>query len=143
MLVSVNMSREVYEYYKDYDLSAVVDTMLEIFDITVLPPVVGRREVERQVNVSDPAYIDLYNTLGPRNKKVSLARLLEFGYNTQVLSYERFNNMKLDRKPDNPTHRLIDRAYRALLNAQKYDNSVELKTITSLVYDYREVVKNG
>ena len=143
MLVSVNMSREVYEYYKGYDLSTVVDTLLEIYDITNLPPMVGKREVERRVNVSNPMYIEMYNRLGARNKKVSLGRLLEFAYNMQVLSLSRFDKMKIDVKPDNPTHSLVDRAYRALLQAQKYDSSDELREITNLVYNYREVIDNG
>ena len=143
MLVSVNMSREVYEYYKGYDLSTVVDTLLEIYAITNLPPMVGKREVERRVNVSNPMYIEMYNRLGASNKKVSLGRLLEFAYNMQVLSLSRFDKMKIDVKPDNPTHSLVDRAYRALLQAQKYDTSNELREITNLVYNYREVIDNG
>lgn len=140
MLVSVNMSREVYEYFKGHDLSQVANTLMEMYDFTNLPPVSGPREVERQVNVSNEMYISLYNQLGPRNKKVSLARLFEFGYNMDVLSLPRFEEMRVTKK-DNPTHTLVDRAYRALLTAQKYDDSMVLRQITELVYDYKESVK--
>lgn len=141
MLVNVNMSKEVFEYFKGHDLSRVADTLMEMYDFTNLPPVSGHREVERRINVSNEMYISLYESLGPRNKKVSLARLFEFAYNMDVLSMPRFEKMRVT-KVSNPTRTLVDRAYRALLEAQRYDNSIELKEITKLVYAYREVT-NG
>ena len=143
MLVNVNMSREVYEYFKDYDLSAVADTLLDMYDFTNLPQIAGKREVERRVNVSNTAYIDLYETLGPRSKKISLGRLFEFAYSMDVLALPRFEQLRLTNpvKTD-PTVSLLTKAYRALLEAQKYDNSTELKEITSLVYGYRGVIDN-
>lgn len=141
MLVNVNMSKDVYEYFKGHDLSRVADTLMEMYDFTNLPPVSGPREIERRVNVSNETYISLYESLGPRNKKVSLARLFEFAYNMDVLSMPRFEAMRVT-KVSNPTRTLVDRAYRALLEAQRYDNSIELKEITNLVYAYREVT-NG
>lgn len=143
MLVSVNMSNEVYEYFKGHDLSRVADTMLEIYDITNLPQISMPRGKEVRVNVSNEYYIDLYNTLGPRSKKVSLGRLFEFGYNMDVLALPRFEVMRVTDKDytDNPVPSLLDRAYKALLAAQKYDDSNELREITSLVYDYKEVIK--
>jgi hypothetical protein len=140
MLVNVNMSREVFEYFKDYNLSDVADTLLEMYDFTNLPQINGPREVERKVNVSNEMYISLYNTLGPRSKKISLGRLFAFGYNMDVLRLERFNSMKVD-VYDNPTKTLIDKAYRSLLDAQKYDKSAELKEVTQIVYAYREAIK--
>ena len=140
--VAANMSREVYDYYKDYDLSAVANTLMEMYDFTNLPPISGPREIERVINVSNDMYISLYNSLGPRSKKLSLGRLFEFGYNMNVLSLSRFDNMRVTIEEGSPVYSLVDRAYRALLNAQKYDNSNELKEITNLVYSYREVIKN-
>lgn len=134
------MSREVFEYFKDYNLSDVADTLLEMYDFTNLPQINGPREIERKVNVSNEMYISLYNTLGPRSKKISLGRLFAFGYSMDVLRLERFNNMKVD-VYDNPTKTLIDKAYRSLLDAQKYDKSAELKEVTQIVYAYREAIK--
>ena len=134
------MSREVYEYFKGHDLSQVADTLLEMYDFTNLPQIQGSREVERKVNVSNEAYISLYNALGPRSKKISLGRLFEFAYNMDVLSLPRFVNMKITVK-DNPTLTLVDKAYKSLLTAQKYDDSPALAQITRLVYEYREVLR--
>lgn len=139
MIVNVNMSKEVYEYFKDHDLSKVADRLMEMYDFTNLPQITGKREVERKINVSNPMYLSLYETLGPRSKKISLGRLFEFGYNMDVLSLPRFEDMRIETK-DNPVPTLIDRAYRALLMAQKYDKSSELKELTNLVYNYREIV---
>ncbi len=143
MIVNVNMSREVYNYFKKYDLSKVADALLEMYDFTNLPQRAGKREVERKLNVSNEAYIQLYNTLGPRSKKISLGRLFEFAYNMDVLTHPRFENMRAqDQVDDNPTLSLIDRAYRALLTAQKYDNSTALKYLTITVYNYREMIRS-
>jgi hypothetical protein len=141
MIVNINMSREVYDYFKGHDLSKVADALLEMYDFTNLPQRVGPREKEVKVNVSNEYYISLYNTLGPRSKKLSLGRLFEFAYNMDVLTLSRFKSMRAEDQNDNPTYSLVDRAYRALLTAQKYDNTPELKEIARLVYDYREAIK--
>lgn len=140
MIVSVNMSRDVYEYYKDYNLDQVADKLLEMYDFTNLPAISMPREKECRINVSNEAYISLYETLGPRSKKVSLGRLFAFGYNVDVLSMPRFNEMR-NVPSASPVPGLLDKAYRALLQACKYDNSAELKEITDLVYKYKEVIK--
>lgn len=141
MIVNVNMSREVYDYFKDHDLSKVTDVLLEMYDFTNLPQRVGPREKEIKVNVSNEYYISLYNTLGPRSKKLSLGRLFEFAYNMDVLALSRFKSMRVEDQNDNPTYSLVNRAYKALLTAQKHDDTPELKELTRLVYDYREAIK--
>lgn len=141
MIVNVNMSHEVYDYFKGHDLSKVADALLEMYDFTNLPQRVGPREKEIKVNVSNEYYISLYNTLGPRSKKLSLGRLFEFAYNMDVLALSRFGSMRAEDQNDNPTYSLVDRAYRALLAAQKHDKTPELKELTRLVYEYREVIK--
>lgn len=145
MLVNANISREVYEYYKGHDLSKVTDALLEMYDFTNLPQCAVRidssQRKECKINVSNEYYIQLYNTFGPRSKKLSIGRLLEFGYNMDVLAHSRFESMRVEDRQDNPTFTLIDRAYRALLSAQKYDDSVMLKELTKLTYDYREAIR--
>lgn len=136
MIVNVNMSKEVFDYYKDYNLSDVVNTLLEQYDFTILPQTSGIRDVERKVNVTDPVYIALYNAVGPRSKKISLGRLLEFGYNMDVLALPNFR-IRPTKEGHNPIISLVDRAYRALLEAQKYTDCEILKTITNLVYEYK------
>lgn len=139
MIVSVNMSREIYDYYKGHDLSKVVDTLLEMFDFTMLPATQGKREVERRINVSNPAYISLYKTVGPRSKKVSLGRLLAYGYELDVLSMSRFDDLRrIVDDYDNPTRTCLLRAYKSLLEAMRYDRSETLKDITNILYKYME-----
>lgn len=141
MIVSLNMSREVYDYFKNYDLSDVANCLLEQYDITVLPPTSGQRDVERTVNITDPVYIQLYNAVGPRSKKVSLGRLFEFAYNMDVLANPYFK-VKPTKNKDNPAPSLVNSAYRTLLLAQKYEpDNKELKQITELVYELSEVMK--
>ena len=142
MIVNVNMSREVYDYFKGHDLSKVADALLEMYDFTNLPQRTGPREKEIKVNISNEYYISLYNTLGPRSKKISIGRLFEFAYNMNVLALPRFESMRAEDQHDNPTYSLIDRAYRALLTAQKYDKTPELRQLTKLVYEYREAVND-
>lgn len=142
MIVNVNMSNEVYDYFKGHDLSKVADALLEMYDFTNLPQRVGPREKEIKVNVSNAYYISLYNTLGPRSKKLSLGRLFEFAYNMDVLALSRFESMRAEDQNDNPTYSLVDRAYRALLAAQKHDKTPELKELTKLVYEYREAIND-
>lgn len=142
MIVSVNMSREVYDYYQGYDLSKIVDTLLEMFDFTMLPAVQGKREVERRINVSNPAYISLYKAVGPRSKKVSLGRLLAYGYELDVLTIPRFDELrKTVDDYDNPTRTCVKRAYKSLLEAMQHDRSETLKNITNIVYKYLEALK--
>lgn len=141
IVVVANMSREVYEYYKEYDLSRVVNTLMEMYDFTNLPAITGPREVERKITVTNEMYISLYKSLGARSKKLSIGRLLEFGYNMDVLALPRFEEMRGSMTDDNPTYHLVDRAFRALSEARKYDDSAELKEITNLVYTYREVIR--
>lgn len=135
MIVNVNMSREVFEYYKGHNLSRIVDMLLEMYDFTNLPPTSGQRDVERKVNVSNEMYISIYNTLGPRSKKCSLGRLLEYGYTMDVLALSRFEQMRVDVN-DDPTYSLLEKAYKALLTAQKYCKDSTLREITKLVYNY-------
>ena len=142
MIVNVNMSREVYDYFKGHDLSKVADALLEMYDFTNLPQRTGPREKEVKVNISNEYYISLYNTLGPRSKKISLGRLFEFAYNMDVLALPRFESMRAEDQHNNPTYSLVDRAYRALLAAQKHDKTPELKELTRLVYEYREAVND-
>lgn len=143
MIVNANMSKEVYDYFKGHDFSKVADALLEMYDFTNLPQKSGPREKEVKINVSNETYISLYNTLGARSKKLSLGRLFEFAYNMDVLALPRFESMRVEDKNDNPTYSLLDKAYRALLMAQKHDDSDELRELTNLVYLYRENSRNG
>lgn len=145
MLVSANVSKEVYRYYYGHDLDLVVDTLLEMFDMSNLPERTGERYKELRINVSNENYLEAYMHYGAKSKKVSLARLLEFGMKSDVLSMERFNLMrrvveKVSKK--NPVYSQLSKAYKALLMAREYDDSEELKIITNLVYDYRGVCQN-
>ena len=141
MIVNANMSFEVYDYFKDYDMSRVADILLEMYDFTNLPQRVGPREKECKINVSNEYYISLYHTLGARSKKLSLGRLFEFAYNMDVLALPRFQEMRTSEQQDDPTPSLLRKAYKNLLTAQAYDESQELKEITDIVYEYYKSVR--
>lgn len=141
MIVSVNMSREVYDYFQGYDLSDVANCLLEQYDFTAMPPTSGIRDVERRLNITDPVYIRLYHTVGPRSKKVSLARLFEYAYHADVLANPSFA-VKPTINTDDPTYGLVNSAYNYLLRAKKYSDNKSLENITNLVYNLREVFKN-
>lgn len=130
MIVSVNMSQEVYDYFKDYDFSDVANSLLERYDFTCLPQTSGLRNKEVRVNIVNPAYIQLYNTVGPRSKKVSLGRLFEFACNIDAL-----NDLEIKPrdKTDNPVPALLEKVYRTLLEIQKYTDDSNIKEITNIV----------
>ena len=135
MLISVNLSKQVYEYFKGYDLSQVTDKLLDMYDFTSLPPITGERYKEVRINVTNELYLDLYERYGARSKKVSLSRLLEFAYTMDVLALPRFQVMR-DQELENPVPDLLEKAYRILCEARKYDDSPELNDITKLVRAY-------
>lgn len=88
MKVCANVSKEVADYYKNYDLDKVVDIMLGIYDITTLPPVdksARSKRVQLTIDITNEEYISLYKFYGSRSVKISIARLLDFGYNMLVL----------------------------------------------------------
>lgn len=129
MIVSVNLSQEVYDYYKDYDLSDIANALLKQYDFTCLPAKTGGRDKEIRVNVTDPTYIQLYKVVGPRSKKVSLARLFEFGYNMDALCCL---DIKPTKNEDNPFPTLMEKVYRTLLEAQKYTDNPCIKDMIEI-----------
>lgn len=141
MIVNANMSNEVYNYFKGYDMSLVADALIEMYDFTNLPQRTGPREKECKINVSNEYYISLYHTLGARSKKLSLGRLFEFAYNMDVLAMPRFHSMRKVEKADDPTYALVFKAYRSLLAARAYDCSDELRELTEIVYEYAKAVR--
>lgn len=140
IVVNANLSREVYEYFDGYDLSLVADKLMDMYDFTNLPQISSERYKECKIEVTNELYISLYNTLGPRSKKLSLGRLFEFAYNTDVLALPRFQEMKLEKTKRNPALAHLDRAYKALLDARKHDKSDILETICGAVRTYRNRV---
>jgi hypothetical protein len=141
MRVALNMSKAVYDYFSSYDLSSIADTLLEMYDFTDLPPTSGQRDVERVVDINNEFYIELYNKVGPRSKKVSLGRLFEFAYNMDVLSLPRFEIFKTT--PHSPVPALLMKAYRAMLDVQKYDKNAIFKEITDIIYTCVKEAQNG
>ena len=142
MLINANLSMEAYEYFRGHDMSEVANTLLEMYDFTNLPPIQGGRGKEVKLNITNEYYLSLYVSHGARSKKVSLGRLFEFAYNMDVLAMPRFEQMKVHADEiKSPVYSLVDRAYRALNQAQKYDDSELLRTITKFVYEYKESVK--
>ena len=59
MRVAANMSKDVAEYYGDYNLDEIVNEMLRRYDITTLPSTSMRRGGQRAVRVLDPTNADI------------------------------------------------------------------------------------
>lgn len=141
MIVSANLSQEVYHYFKDYNLSDVANALLAKYDFTCLPPTSGKRYKEIRVNITDPVYISLYGTVGPHSKKVSLGRLFEFAYYMDVLSSPDFS-VEPTKNEDSPVPQLLNKAYRALLEAQQYTDNLIIKELTKMINDLKTVFDN-
>ena len=105
--VTVNMSRDVADYFVNKNLTIVVDKLLGLYDFTNLPPLSQTTTIQRKVTVTNPLYISLYQSVGPQSKMVSLSRLLEFAYNMQT---------DLSDVPVSPRGRSPDYIKRAITN---------------------------
>ena len=141
MIIRVNMSEEVADYYAGYNLDYIVDVLLKEVDFMNLPKYSGKREVIRDVDVQNDLYKTLYNTLGPRSNKVSLSRLLEYGYNIDVISQY---NIPIDdgyeaRSEKDKCISLLHKAYINLLDASKIDNNIS--SMKDIVYQYMLFLK--
>lgn len=145
MLIEVcaNVSGEVAEYYKGYDINRVANALLEIFEFDNLPPMSGKREVEYRVIINNAFYEDMYKTYGPRSKKVSLGRLFEFGMNMDVLKSEQFKTFKDENYvPPDFGRVYLNNAYAALKKAQKYYKDGELASIVEVLRFYKFTKEN-
>ena len=136
--VCANVSGEVAEYYKGYDINRVANALLEIFEFDNLPPMSGKREVEYRVIINNEFYENMYKTYGPRSKKVSLGRLFEFGMNMDVLKSEQFKAFKDENYiPPDLGRVYLNNAYAALKKAQRYYRDGELANIVEVLRLYR------
>lgn len=88
--VNLFVSKDLLKYYADCDLSRVCDLLLDKYDITSIPPVdkcdTMTEKLHRRVKITNPLYDLLIETHGPRSNRCSLARLLEFGRQIDILS---------------------------------------------------------
>lgn len=93
MRVAANMSKDVAEYYEGYNLDEIVNEMLCRYDITTLPSTSMRRggqRVERVIDVTNEDFIVMKEHMPSRTKLLSLGRLLEYGYNIDILTNDDF-----------------------------------------------------
>lgn len=135
--VCANVSGEVAEYYKGYDVNQVANALLEIFEFDNLPPMSGKREVEYRVIINNAFYENMYKTYGPRSKKVSLGRLFEFGMNMDVLKSEQFKAFKDENYvPPDLGRVYLNNAYATLKKAQRYCQDKKLKDIVEVLRLY-------
>ena len=93
--VTFALSKDVNDYYKDRlrsadDWSNIANKMLQMYDITALPPTREEKYTQRTVFISDQNFINLYNEFGPKNKKCSLSRLFQFGRDCDIFALPEF-----------------------------------------------------
>lgn len=87
--VNLFVSKDLLKYYADCDLSQVCNFLLDKYDITSLPQIESDTmtdKLHRRVKITNSLYDLLIDTYGPRSNKCSLARLLEFGRQIDILS---------------------------------------------------------
>jgi len=125
MKITFNVTQEVYDYFSCYDMTQLVDNLLDIYDFTTLPEASPNKTKQVRCEVHNLTYIAMYNAVGPRSKKVSLARLLEFAFNMDICNNPDFTLLPIKDK-HNPVKALITKAYNLLVEAAKQDNSTDL-----------------
>ena len=97
--VTVSMTKEVADYYKQYLRSAeawtmFVDKMLERYELESLPPVTGEKYTQKTITVTNEYFVSLYNEFGAKSKRCSIARLLALGKDIDIFSEEEFQQIK-------------------------------------------------
>ncbi len=118
--VTISMTKEVAEYYKNYlrspaAWSKFVDMMLERYELESLPPTEGEKYTQRTITVTNPYYISLYNQYGAKSKRCSIARLVAFGKEIDIFAEEEFLALK-----DTPmTTSVVSRKIAALSHVMK------------------------
>lgn len=140
----VNISVQADEYFKEHDLSQVVNVLLEMYDITSVPKHSYKDKVQRRVTIWNNFWLELYDKFGPRYHGISIARLIEFAYLTDVLALERFKGLKkTEAPPKNFTLVLVRRVYKNILDLQKQrPDDPQLRQIAEIIYNYMEVIAN-
>lgn len=98
--IRIAMNDEVYNYFKDINLSSIVDDMLETYNITEIPELSHTvRTHYRDVIVTNPEYLRMRSILGVRDPQVNLSRLFEWAYAQDYLNeanYKVVNSYKTD-----------------------------------------------
>lgn len=98
--IRIAMNDEVYNYFKDINLSSIVDDMLETYNITEIPELSHTvRTHYRDVIVTNPEYLRMRSILGVRDPQVNLSRLFECAYAQDYLNeanYKVVNSYKTD-----------------------------------------------
>lgn len=106
MKICASMSKNVNDYYtrhcksqREWDL--VINKLLEHYDVSSMPPVREDKYTQRMFNITNEDYLSLYYLFGARSKKVSLSRILQFGMDVDIFSFDEFANIKADDIPVN------------------------------------------
>lgn len=98
--IRIAMNDAVYNYFKDINLSSIVDDMLETYNITEIPELSHTiRTHYRDVIVTNPEYLRMRSILGVRDPQVNLSRLFEWAYAQDYLNeanYKVVNSYKTD-----------------------------------------------
>lgn len=133
MIVVANLNKEVYEYFEGYDLSAIANYLMEIYDFTALPATTGDRYKEVRVEVTHPLYITMYRALGPRSNKVSLARLFEFAYHLDIKYTHDLSEFTQEAPQPVDISQQLSRAKSALRRAWKETSDEDIKDVIGII----------
>lgn len=153
--VTVSMTKETAEYYKQYLRSqqawtTFVDKMLERYEIESLSPTEGEKYTQRTITITNPYFISLYNEFGPKSKKCSIARLLQFGKDIDIFAEEEFLAIKdkplmssaKSRKIAALTRVMKELIAACIIPLPEYEKQEAfLKDIKDFVYTYRAILE--
>lgn len=150
MRICANVPKEVADYYQHYDLNKVVDILLDTYDITTLPPIdksnQGKR-VQLTIDITNEEYIAMYNFYGSRSVKISIARLLDFGYNMLILDNNVFESAIKKQKSvktndeNNMIEYYLKQALSYINNAYKINKDEQLESIAIILNNYTELIE--
>lgn len=152
--VTISMTKEVAEYYKNYlrspaAWSRFVDMMLERYELESLPPTEGEKYTQRTVTVTNPYYISLYNQYGAKSKRCSIARLIAFGKDIDIFSEEEFLALKdtpittsiVARKIAALSHVLKELTVACSIPVPSYEKQeAYLKDVRDFIFTYRAML---
>lgn len=136
--IRVNFSLQTFEYFKDYNLGEVADYLLSTLEYLSLPDYGGKRDVVRDVTVTNQEYIHLRNTLGSKSHKLSLSRLFEYAYNIDILASPLFSPRPQVMRSNQSLAQALRRAYNALDAAVKYLNGSPYEHYEQIIKGLRQ-----
>lgn len=132
MRVSTHISREMKEYFAKYNLSGLVNKLLEEVSLMSLPDMTEPKECEVFLDIHSDIYFALRRNFGARSKLISLGKILEYAYKGDILSSGLYDDFRKDTKKICNSY--LVKARNSLLSAENLaPNNTQKETISAIV----------